>query len=124
MVVSLIFKDPEKEDTDEPPAPHLQDDQEWLHKQLTEEEMNDPKKMADLEIEGILEEEDEDDVEKLDTKAIEEARITRYSHRYKGDTFQIYIFMYIYSNNLYLLEWVPIPKLTSLGNVLVYKLQL
>ena len=72
---SLVIRDPEKEDTNEPSAIHLQKDEEYLHRRLTEDELNDPQKLAQLEneIEG---EENEDEV-RPDEMRINEARATR-----------------------------------------------
>ena len=86
---SLIIRDPEKEDSDEPAAPHLQDDEEYLHRQLTEEELNDPKKMAELEA-GMLDEDEEvKGVKPPEKSLIEEARETRFvliPYHFRKDT--------------------------------------
>ncbi|XP_072035408.1 LOW QUALITY PROTEIN: polycystin-1-like protein 2 [Amphiura filiformis] len=98
VFVSLIFKSPEKEDTDEPPVPHLQNDEEWLHKPLTNEELNDPKKMVDLEIEGVIKDEEEDAIEKPDEDAIEVARVTRFKEMQMTKILKEIVFYIVFLN--------------------------
>ncbi|XP_022092642.1 uncharacterized protein LOC110980349 [Acanthaster planci] len=49
LFFSLVIRDPEKEENSNlAMAPHLQDDEEWLHDRMTAEELQDPAKMARL----------------------------------------------------------------------------
>ncbi|XP_038066719.1 polycystic kidney disease protein 1-like 2 [Patiria miniata] len=49
LFFSLVIRDPEKEENSNlVMAPHLQDDEEWLHDRMTMEELQDPAKKAEL----------------------------------------------------------------------------
>ena len=68
---ALVIKRPDKED-DQPSTPHLKSDEEYIHERLTEEELKDPEKLAQLE-----RQKQECPIKPPDTDELEEARETR-----------------------------------------------
>ncbi|XP_038066995.1 uncharacterized protein LOC119737008 isoform X2 [Patiria miniata] len=69
---ALVIKRPDKED-DQPSTPHLKSDEEYMHERLTEEELKDPEKLAQLERQKQA-----CPVKPPDTDELDEARETRF----------------------------------------------
>ncbi|XP_022084984.1 uncharacterized protein LOC110976208 [Acanthaster planci] len=69
---ALVIKRPDKED-DQPSTPHLKSDEEYLHERLTEEELKDPEKLAQLERQKQA-----CPIKPPDTDELNEARETRF----------------------------------------------
>ncbi|XP_077979563.1 uncharacterized protein LOC144434915 [Glandiceps talaboti] len=72
MFYALVIKKPDDEE-DEPKSAHLANDEEWLHERMTEEELNDPDRLAKLEEQKAL-----SPIKPPDTDEIEEARELRF----------------------------------------------
>ena len=60
------------QEDDQPSTPHLKSDEEYIHERLTEEELKDPEKLAQLE-----RQKQECPIKPPDTDELEEARETR-----------------------------------------------
>ncbi|XP_070579640.1 polycystin-1-like [Ptychodera flava] len=90
---ALVIKKPDDEE-EEPKGAHLGGDEEWLHERMTEEELNDPDKLAKLEEQKAM-----SPIQPPNTDEIEEARELRFKeikmHSVLKEIFLYMIYLYV-----------------------------